>query len=149
MLKSNAYSLIMVVSSDLSRRFFSKQAFFIDFLARITQLRMGELNESICMLLKPGWPCWLMPPYQWNSSNMPSRQLHFSSIECQVRYSRITPLISHFFKRFRITSPLESLAACVTHSSVLTTVTNFNIVLFKVYFLVIVFITKDFCVLTF
>ncbi|RVX15771.1 Retrovirus-related Pol polyprotein from transposon RE1 [Vitis vinifera] len=78
--------LIMVVSSDPSRRFFSKQAFFIDFLARITQLRMGELNESIGMLLKLGWPCWLMPPYQWSSSNMLSRQLHFSSIECQVSH---------------------------------------------------------------
>ncbi|RVW86789.1 Retrovirus-related Pol polyprotein from transposon RE1 [Vitis vinifera] len=79
--------LIMVVSSDPLRRFFSKQAFFIGFLARITQLRMGELNESIGMLLKPGWPYWLMPPYQWNSSNMPSRQLHFSSIECQVSHT--------------------------------------------------------------
>ncbi|RVX16039.1 Retrovirus-related Pol polyprotein from transposon RE1 [Vitis vinifera] len=69
------------------KTFFSKQAFFIDFLARITQLRMGELNESIGMLLKPGWPCWLMPPYQWSSSNMLSRQLHFSSIECQVSHT--------------------------------------------------------------
>ncbi|KAL6333768.1 hypothetical protein AAG906_028954 [Vitis piasezkii] len=62
-------------------------AFFIGFLAHITQLRMGELNESIGMLLKPGWPCWLMPPYQWNSGNMLSRQLHFSSIKCQVSHT--------------------------------------------------------------
>ncbi|KAL6332845.1 hypothetical protein AAG906_015111 [Vitis piasezkii] len=66
------------------KTFLDKQCIFIGFLAHITQLRMGELNESIGMLLKPGWPCWLMPPYQWNSGNMLSRQLHFSSIECQV-----------------------------------------------------------------
>eukprot|EP00261_Vitis_vinifera_P019697 XP_010650252.1 PREDICTED: uncharacterized protein LOC104879339 [Vitis vinifera] len=69
------------------KTFLQQTSIFHRFSCRITQLRMGELNESIGMLLNPGWPCWLMPPYQWNSGNMPSRQLHFSSIECQVSHT--------------------------------------------------------------
>jgi len=111
------------------------------------QLKMDELRESIGTLLRLGWLCWLMLPYQCHFGNMLSRQLRFSSTECLARYSIMPHHISLFFTKNLTTDFLESLAVCVIHSSVLTTITSCSIDLSSALFLAIVSITKAIYVL--